>query len=35
VATVERWAERGAVRTGIVYTLVHRLGVVPVIIFCC
>src|ERR1700687_3445487 len=30
---VERWAERRAVRTDIVYTLVHRLGVVPAIIF--
>ena len=30
---VERWAERRAVRTDVVYTLVHRLGVVPVIIF--
>ena len=29
----ERWAERRAVRTDVVYTLVHRLGVVPVIIF--
>src|SRR3954470_7601545 len=30
---VERWGERRAVRTDVVYTLVHRLGVVPVIIF--
>jgi sterol desaturase/sphingolipid hydroxylase (fatty acid hydroxylase superfamily) len=30
---VERWAERRAVRTDVVYTLVHRLGAVPVIIF--
>jgi sterol desaturase/sphingolipid hydroxylase (fatty acid hydroxylase superfamily) len=30
---VERWTERRAVRTDVVYTLVHRLGVVPVIIF--
>jgi sterol desaturase/sphingolipid hydroxylase (fatty acid hydroxylase superfamily) len=30
---VERWAERRAVRTDVVYTLVHRLGVVPAIIF--
>ena len=30
---VERWVERRAVRTDVVYTLVHRLGVVPVIIF--
>ena len=30
---VERWADRRAVRTDVVYTLVHRLGVVPAIIF--
>ncbi len=30
---VERWAERRAVRTDVVYTLVHRLGAVPAIIF--
>ena len=30
---VERWAERRAVRTDVVYTLVHRLGVVPAIVF--
>lgn len=30
---VERWAERRAVRTDVVYTVVHRLGVVPAIIF--
>ncbi len=30
---VERWAERRAVRTDVVYTLVHRLGVAPAIIF--
>jgi sterol desaturase/sphingolipid hydroxylase (fatty acid hydroxylase superfamily) len=30
---VERWAERRAVRTDVVYTLVHKLGAVPVIIF--
>jgi len=30
---VERWAERRAVRTDVAYTLVHRLGVVPAIIF--
>ena len=29
----ERWGERRAVRTDVVYTLVHRLGVVPAIIF--
>ncbi len=27
------WAERRAVRTDVVYTLVHRLGVVPAILF--
>jgi sterol desaturase/sphingolipid hydroxylase (fatty acid hydroxylase superfamily) len=30
---VERWRDRGAVRTDIVYTLVHRIGLVPMIIF--
>ena len=30
---VERWPERRAVRTDVVYSLVHRLGVVPAIIF--
>jgi sterol desaturase/sphingolipid hydroxylase (fatty acid hydroxylase superfamily) len=30
---VERWDDRRAVRTDIVYTLVHRLGVVPAILF--
>jgi sterol desaturase/sphingolipid hydroxylase (fatty acid hydroxylase superfamily) len=30
---VERWDERRAVRTDVVYTLVHRLGVVPAILF--
>jgi len=30
---VERWAERRAVRTDVVYTLVHRLGIVPAILF--
>src|SRR6476659_755014 len=30
---VERWSERQAVRTDVVYTLVNRLGVVPAIIF--
>ena len=30
---VERWSERQAVRTDVVYTLVHRLGVVPAILF--
>ena len=30
---VESWDERRAVRTDIVYTLVHRLGVVPAILF--
>jgi sterol desaturase/sphingolipid hydroxylase (fatty acid hydroxylase superfamily) len=29
----ERWPERRAVRTDVVYTLVHRLGVVPAIVF--
>lgn len=30
---VEHWPERRAVRTDVVYTLVHRLGIVPAIIF--
>jgi sterol desaturase/sphingolipid hydroxylase (fatty acid hydroxylase superfamily) len=30
---VERWKERRAVRTDIVYTLVHKIGIVPAIIF--
>lgn len=30
---VERWGERRAVRTDVVYTLVHRLGIVPAILF--
>jgi len=30
---VERWAERHAVRTDVVYTMVHRFGIVPAIIF--
>lgn len=30
---VERWGERRAVRTDIVYTLVNKLGVVPAILF--
>jgi sterol desaturase/sphingolipid hydroxylase (fatty acid hydroxylase superfamily) len=30
---VERWVERRAVRTDVVYTLVHKIGVVPAIIF--
>jgi sterol desaturase/sphingolipid hydroxylase (fatty acid hydroxylase superfamily) len=30
---VERWAERRAVRTDIVYTLVEKLGLVPAILF--
>jgi len=30
---VEHWPERRAVRTDVVYTLVHRLGVVPAVIF--
>jgi sterol desaturase/sphingolipid hydroxylase (fatty acid hydroxylase superfamily) len=30
---VERWGDRRAVRTDVVYTLVHRLGVVPAILF--
>jgi sterol desaturase/sphingolipid hydroxylase (fatty acid hydroxylase superfamily) len=30
---VEHWRERRAVRTDVVYTLVHRLGVVPALLF--
>src|SRR5712691_6542622 len=30
---VERWPERRAVRTDVLYTLVHRLGIAPAIIF--
>src|SRR5204863_8603006 len=30
---VERWGERRAVRTDVVYTLVHRLGIVPAVLF--
>jgi sterol desaturase/sphingolipid hydroxylase (fatty acid hydroxylase superfamily) len=30
---VERWDDRGPVRTDIVYTLIHRIGVVPAILF--
>jgi sterol desaturase/sphingolipid hydroxylase (fatty acid hydroxylase superfamily) len=30
---VERWGERRAVRTDIVYTLIHRIGVVPALLF--
>jgi sterol desaturase/sphingolipid hydroxylase (fatty acid hydroxylase superfamily) len=30
---VERWGDRRGVRTDIVYTLIHRLGVVPAILF--
>ena len=30
---VERWSDRQAVRTDVVYSLVHRLGVVPAILF--
>src|ERR1700722_8456384 len=30
---VETWGERRAVRTDIVYTLVHRIGIVPAILF--
>lgn len=30
---VEGWGERRAVRTDVVYTLVHRLGIVPAMIF--
>ena len=30
---VERWTDRGAVRTDVLYTLIHRLGLVPLLIF--
>src|SRR5512142_1156062 len=30
---VEHWSERRAVRTDVVYTLIHRIGVVPAILF--
>src|SRR5579872_2377969 len=30
---VERWPERRAVRADVVYTLVHKLGVVPAVLF--
>ena len=30
---VEHWAERRAVRTDVVYTLVHKLGIVPALMF--
>lgn len=30
---VEHWAERGAVRTDVIYTWLHRLGVLPLVIF--
>jgi sterol desaturase/sphingolipid hydroxylase (fatty acid hydroxylase superfamily) len=30
---VERWGERRAVRTDVVYTLIHRLGLVPALLF--
>ena len=30
---VERWQDRGAVRTDVVYSLVNRLGIVPALIF--
>ncbi|HXP03221.1 MAG TPA: sterol desaturase family protein [Stellaceae bacterium] len=30
---VERWEDRKAVRTDIVYTIIHRVGVVPAILF--
>jgi sterol desaturase/sphingolipid hydroxylase (fatty acid hydroxylase superfamily) len=30
---VERWDDRKAVRTDVVYTLIHRIGVVPAILF--
>src|SRR5436305_11587382 len=29
----ESWGERRAVRTDVVYTLVHRIGIVPAILF--
>jgi sterol desaturase/sphingolipid hydroxylase (fatty acid hydroxylase superfamily) len=30
---VERWEDRKAVRTDVIYTIVHRVGVVPAILF--
>jgi len=30
---VERWDDRHAVRTDIVYTLIHRIGIVPAVLF--
>jgi sterol desaturase/sphingolipid hydroxylase (fatty acid hydroxylase superfamily) len=30
---VEHWGERRAVRTDVIYTLVHRLGIVPALLF--
>jgi sterol desaturase/sphingolipid hydroxylase (fatty acid hydroxylase superfamily) len=30
---VERWDDRRAVRTDVVYTLIHRIGIVPAILF--
>ena len=30
---VERWPDRRAVRTDVVYTLVHKLGIVPALLF--
>jgi len=30
---VERWADRRAVRTDVLYTLIHRLGLVPLLMF--
>jgi sterol desaturase/sphingolipid hydroxylase (fatty acid hydroxylase superfamily) len=30
---VEHWAERRAVRTDVVYTVVHKLGIVPALLF--
>jgi sterol desaturase/sphingolipid hydroxylase (fatty acid hydroxylase superfamily) len=30
---VERWTDRRAVRTDVVYTLVHKLGIVPALLF--
>jgi len=29
----ERWSDRGPVRTDVVYTLIHRLGLVPMLLF--
>ena len=33
VRPVERWDDKKAVRTDIIYTLVHKLGVVPAVLF--